>query len=210
MKKRVILMGPRGGGKGTQAVTLKEAMKVPHISTGDMLRAARKAGTELGKKADAYISAGQLVPDELVNGIVAERLAQENDGFLLDGYPRTVAQADALEAAGQAIDAVVLIDVPDELIVSRIVGRVSCPGCGCVYHKETMPPKTDGICDKCGGTLVQRNDDREDVVRERLAAYHKQTQPLVDYYGKRGLLVTVNGNASVDEVFDQIRKVLEF
>ena len=190
MKKRVILMGPPGGGKGTQAVTLKEAMKVPHISTGDMLRAARKAGTELGKKADAYISAGQLVPDELVNGIVA--------------------QADALEAAGQAIDAVVLTDVPDDLIVSRIVGRVSCPGCGCVYHKETMPPKTDGICDKCGGTLVQRNDDREDVVRERLAAYHKQTQPLVDYYGKRGLLVTVNGNASVDEVFDQIRKVLEF
>lgn len=210
MKKRVILMGPPGGGKGTQAATLKEAMNVPHISTGDMLRAARKAGTELGKKADAYITAGQLVPDELVNGIVAERLAQEANGYLLDGYPRTVAQADALEAAGQAVDAVVLIDVPDDLIVARIVGRVSCPECGCVYHKVTMPPKQDGVCDKCGSSLVQRNDDREDVVRERLAAYHAQTQPLVDYYGKRGLLVTVNGNASVDEVFDQIRKVLEF
>lgn len=210
MKKRVILMGPPGGGKGTQAATLKEAMNVPHISTGDMLRAARKAGTELGKKADAYITAGQLVPDELVNGIVAERLAQEANGYLLDGYPRAVAQADALEAAGQAVDAVVLIDVPDDLIVARIVGRVSCPECGCVYHKVTMPPKQDGVCDKCGSSLVQRNDDREDVVRERLAAYHAQTQPLVDYYGKRGLLVTVNGNASVDEVFDQIRKVLEF
>lgn len=210
MKKRVILMGPPGGGKGMQAATLKEAMNVPHISTGDMLRAARKAGTELGKKADAYITAGQLVPDELVNGIVAERLAQEANGYLLDGYPRTVAQADALEAAGQAVDAVVLIDVPDDLIVARIVGRVSCPECGCVYHKVTMPPKQDGVCDKCGSSLVQRNDDREDVVRERLAAYHAQTQPLVDYYGKRGLLVTVNGNASVDEVFDQIRKVLEF
>ena len=210
MKKRVILMGPPGGGKGTQAATLKEAMNVPHISTGDMLRAARKAGTELGKKADAYITAGQLVPDELVNGIVAERLAQEANGYLLDGYPRTVAQADALEAAGQAVDAVVLIDVPDDLIVARIVGRVSCPECGCVYHKVTMPPKQDGVCDKCGSSLVQRNDDREDVVRERLAAYHAQTQPLVDYYGKRGLLVTVNGNTSVDEVFDQIRKVLEF
>lgn len=210
MKKRVILMGPPGGGKGTQAASLKEAMSIPHISTGDMLRAARKEGTELGKKADAYISAGQLVPDELVNGIVAERLSNEKNGFLLDGYPRTVAQADALDAAGQAVDAVVLIDVPDELIVSRIVGRVSCPGCGCVYHKVTMPPKEDGKCDKCGGALVQRNDDREEVVRERLLAYHKQTQPLVDYYAKRGLLYTVNGNASVDEVFDQIRKVLEF
>ena len=210
MKKRVILMGPPGGGKGTQAASLKEAMGVPHISTGDMLRAARKAGTELGKKADAYITAGQLVPDELVNVIVAERLAQENEGFLLDGYPRTVAQADALEAAGQQIDAAVLIDVPDELIVSRIVGRVSCPECGCVYHKKTMPPKSEGICDKCGGTLAERNDDREEVVRERLAAYHKQTQPLAEYYGKRGLLETVDGNASVGEVFDRIRKALEF
>lgn len=210
MKKRVILMGPPGGGKGTQAASLKEAMNVPHISTGDMLRAARKAGTELGKKADAYITAGQLVPDELVNGIVADRLAQEGNGYLLDGYPRTVAQADALEAAGQVVDAVVLIDVPDDLIVERIVGRVSCPECGCVYHSVTMPPQKVGVCDKCGGSLAQRNDDREDVVRERLAAYHAQTQPLVDYYAKRGLLVTVNGNASVDEVFEQIRKVLEF
>ena len=203
-------MGPPGGGKGTQAAMLKEAMEIPHISTGDMLRAARKAGTELGKQADAYISAGQLVPDELVNGIVSERLATESNGFLLDGYPRTVAQADALESAGQQTDAVVLIDVPDELIVNRIVGRMSCPSCGCVYHKETMPSKVEGECDKCHSQLVQRADDREDVVRERLVAYHKQTQPLVDHYKQRGNLYTVDGNRTVEEVFGSIKEILEF
>ena len=135
MKKRVILMGPPGGGKGTQAKSLTAAMHIPHISTGDMLRAARREGTELGKQADRYISAGQLVPDDLVNGIVAERLSSEKDGYLLDGYPRTIAQADALEAAGEKIDAVVLIDVPDELLVERIVNRESCGQCGAVYHK---------------------------------------------------------------------------
>lgn len=202
-------MGPPGGGKGTQAKSLTEAMKVPHISTGDMLRAARREGTELGKKADAFISAGQLVPDELVNGIVAERLATEKDGFLLDGYPRTIAQADALEAAGQSIDAVVLIDVADEKLIDRIVGRLSCP-CGRVYHVRTMPPKVAGKCDACGAELVQRSDDTESVVRERLVAYHAQTQPLVEYYQKRGILHTIAGDASVEAVFEEIRKVLEF
>ena len=210
MKKRVILMGPPGGGKGTQASLLKEAMEVPHISTGDMLRAARKAGTELGKKADAYIVAGQLVPDELVNGIVAERLSSETRGFLLDGYPRTVAQADSLEASGQVVDAVVLIEVPDELIVDRIVGRRSCPKCGSVFHLSTLPPKVDGVCDACGGELVQRGDDCEDVVKQRLTTYHDQTQPLIEYYSSRGLLYRVNGNNEVRAVFAEIRKVLEF
>ena len=210
MKKRVILMGPPGGGKGTQASLLKEAMEVPHISTGDMLRAARKAGTELGKKADAYIVAGQLVPDELVNGIVAERLSSETRGFLLDGYPRTVAQADSLEASGQVVDAVVLIEVPDELIVDRIVGRRSCPKCGSVFHLSTLPPKVDGGCDTCGGELVQRGDDCEDVVKQRLTTYHDQTQPLIEYYSSRGLLYRVNGNNEVSAVFAEIRKVLEF
>lgn len=210
MKRRVILMGPPGGGKGTQAASLKAAMHVPHISTGDMLRAAIKEGTELGKEADAYIRAGQLVPDALVNGIVAQRLANEKDGFLLDGYPRTVAQADALEAAGQTIDAVVLIDVPDELIVGRIVGRMSCPKCGSVFHNRTLIPKVDGKCDHCGGGLVTRSDDTEAVVRQRLGAYHEQTQPLVEYYTKRHLLHRIEGNASVDEVFNAIRQVLEF
>ena len=210
MKRRVILMGPPGGGKGTQAKTLSSAMSVPHISTGDMLRAARREGTDLGKKADAFISAGQLVPDELVNGIVAERLASEKNGYLLDGYPRTIAQADALEAAGEKIDAVVLIDVPDEKLVARIVGRLSCAGCGAVFHKVTMPPKVVGKCDACGADLVQRADDKEEVVRERLNAYHAQTQPLVDYYKKRGILYTIHGDAAVDDVFEAIRKVLEF
>ena len=210
MKRRVILMGPPGGGKGTQAMSLREAMSIPHISTGDMLRAARKAGTELGKQADRYITAGQLVPDELVNGIVAERLSSEKDGYLLDGYPRTIAQAVALEKAGEAIDAVVLIDVPDDLLVARIVGRLSCPACGSVYHTKTMPPAVSGKCDKCGGDLVQRPDDREEVVRERLQAYHTQTQPLVEFYSKRGILHTVRGDATVEEVFESLRKVLEF
>jgi len=209
MKRRVILMGPPGGGKGTQAKSLSEAMGVPHISTGDMLRAARRDGTELGKKADAFISAGQLVPDELVNGIVAERLSQEKDGFLLDGYPRTVAQADSLAASGQSIDAVVLIDVADEKLVDRIVGRLSCP-CGRVYHVRTMPPAVAGKCDACGSDLVQRSDDKEDVVRARLLAYHGQTQPLVDYYQKLGLLHRIDGDGSVEFVFEQIRKALEF
>lgn len=210
MKRRVILMGPPGGGKGTQAKSLSAAMSIPHISTGDMLRAARREGTELGKKADAFISAGQLVPDELVNGIVAERLSDEKNGYLLDGYPRTVAQADALEAAGEKVDAVILIDVPDENLVARIVGRLSCGQCGAVYHKVTMPPKVAGKCDVCGADLVQRPDDKEEVVRERLKAYHAQTQPLVDYYRQRGILFAIKGDAAVNDVFEAIRKVLEF
>ena len=210
MKRRVILMGPPGGGKGTQAKSLSAAMDIPHISTGDMLRAARREGTELGKKADAFISAGQLVPDELVNGIVAERLSGEKNGYLLDGYPRTVAQADALEAAGEKVDAVILIDVPDENLVARIVGRLSCGQCGAVFHKDTMPPKVAGKCDVCGADLVQRPDDKEEVVRERLKAYHAQTQPLVDYYRQRGVLFAIQGDAPVNDVFEAIRKVLEF
>lgn len=203
-------MGPPGGGKGTQAKSLCVAMNVPHISTGDMLRAARRAGTELGKQADAYISAGSLVPDELVNGIVAERLASETSGYLLDGYPRTVAQADSLEAAGEVVEAVILIDVSDEKLVDRIVGRLSCSNCGRVFHIKTMPPQTAGKCDSCNSDLCQRADDTESVVRQRLVAYHEQTQPLVDYYAKRGILHRIDGEMSVESVFAEIRKVLEF
>lgn len=203
-------MGPPGGGKGTQAKSLCVAMNVPHISTGDMLRAARRAGTELGKQADAFISAGSLVPDELVNGIVAERLASETSGYLLDGYPRTVAQADSLEVAGEVVDAVILIDVPDDKLVDRIVGRLSCSGCGRVFHIKTMPPQVAGKCDSCNGDLCQRADDTESVVRQRLVAYHEQTQPLVDYYAKRGILHRIDGEMSVESVFAEIRKVLDF
>ena len=147
MKKRVILVGPPGAGKGTHAKSLTVAMNIPHISTGDMLRDARARGTELGKQADAYMSAGALVPDALVNGIVAERLASETNGYLLDGYPRTIAQAEYLASCGEKIDAVVLIDVADDVLVERIVGRLSCPCCGAVYHRTNMPPKISGKCD---------------------------------------------------------------
>jgi len=209
MKKRVILLGPPGAGKGTQAMRLTGAMNVPHISTGDMLREARAKGTELGKKADAYMQAGALVPDELVNGIVVEKLAGE-DGYLLDGFPRTIAQADALEKAGEKIDAVILIDVADDILISRITGRLSCPKCGSVYHKINMPPANEGICDRCLGPLVQRADDNETTVRQRLDAYHAQTQPLVDYYEKRGLLTRIDGAAPLEEGFQAIKKALEF
>ena len=210
MKKRVILLGPPGAGKGTQAMRLTGAMNVPHISTGDMLREARAKGTELGKKADAYMQAGALVPDDLVNGIVVEKLASEENGYLLDGFPRTIAQADALEQAGEKIDAVILIDVEDSVLISRITGRLSCPKCGSVFHKTNMPPKQDGVCDRCQSSLIQRADDNEVTVRQRLDAYHAQTQPLVEYYEKRGLLTRIDGVAPLDEGFEAIKKALEF
>ena len=210
MKKRVILLGPPGAGKGTQAMRLTGAMNVPHISTGDMLREARAKGTELGKKADAYMQAGALVPDDLVNGIVVEKLASEGNGYLLDGFPRTIAQADALEQAGEKIDAVILIDVEDSVLISRITGRLSCPKCGSVFHKTNMPPKQDGVCDRCQSSLIQRADDNEVTVRQRLDAYHAQTQPLVEYYEKRGLLTRIDGAAPLDEGFEAIKKALEF
>lgn len=210
MKKRVILLGPPGAGKGTQAMRLTGAMNVPHISTGDMLREARAKGTELGKKADAYMQAGALVPDDLVNGIVVEKLASEENGYLLDGFPRTIAQADALEQAGEKIDAVILIDVEDSVLISRITGRLSCPKCGSVFHKTNMPPKQDGVCDRCQSSLIQRADDNEVTVRQRLDAYHAQTQPLVEYYEKRGLLTRIDGAAPLDEGFEAIKKALEF
>lgn len=210
MKKRVILLGPPGAGKGTQAMRLTGAMNVPHISTGDMLREARAKGTELGKKADAYMQAGALVPDDLVNGIVVEKLASEENGYLLDGFPRTIAQADALEKAGEKIEAVILIDVEDSILINRITGRLSCPKCGSVFHKTNMPPKHDGVCDRCQSSLVQRADDNEVTVRQRLDAYHAQTQPLVEYYEKRGLLTRIDGAAPLDEGFEAIKKALEF
>ncbi len=209
MKKRVILLGPPGAGKGTQAKRLTVAMNVPHISTGDMLRDAIARGTELGKKASEYMSAGALVPDELVNGIVADRLSKE-DGYLLDGYPRTLAQADALEAAGEKIDAVILLDVDDDVLIERITGRLSCPSCGNVYHKTYMPPKEAGKCDKCGHDLIQRSDDNESTVRPRLANYHKQTQPLVEYYESRGLISRITDEGSIEDKFNRIREALEF
>ncbi len=211
---RLILLGPPGAGKGTQAKRLIERYGIPQISTGDILRAAVRDGTDLGKKAKQYMDAGKLVPDEVVIGIIEERL-QEADcakGFILDGFPRTVAQADALNRVlanlGQAIDHVVSIEVPDEELVERLTGRRTCRGCGAMYHVKFSPPKAQGVCDKCGGELYQRDDDREETIRARLKVYHEQTAPLVEYYEKAGLLRRIPGQGSVDEIYARIEGVL--
>ncbi|HEY8414917.1 MAG TPA: adenylate kinase, partial [Thermaerobacter sp.] len=190
---RWIFLGPPGAGKGTQAARLAERAGVPQISTGDMLRAAVRAGTPLGLEAKRYMDAGQLVPDDVTIAIVRERLAQDDcrRGFLLDGFPRTVPQAEGLAAAleelGVGLDGVLYFDVPDEVVVERLSGRRVCPECQATYHVRFDPPREAGRCDRCGAALVQRHDDREETVRERLAVYRRQTEPLVDYYHRAGL-----------------------
>ncbi len=211
----VILLGPPGGGKGTQAKKIVEKYGIPHIATGDILREAVAKGTELGKKAKEYMEKGELVPDEIVIGIVRERLKQPDceKGFLLDGFPRTIKQAEALDEMlkelGKKIDAVIYIDVPEEEVVKRIAYRRTCKKCGAVYHLIYAPPKEDNKCDKCGGELYQREDDREDVVRQRYKVYMENTAPLIDYYEKRGILYRVDGTKSIDEVFAQIDEILQ-
>ncbi len=212
---RLILLGPPGAGKGTQAKRLIERYGIPQISTGDILRAAVREGTELGRKAKQYMDAGQLVPDEVVIGIIRERLKEADcaRGFILDGFPRTVPQAEALKGVlaelGQALDHVVSIEVPDEDLVERLTGRRTCRGCGAMYHVRFSPPKQDGVCDRCGGELYQRDDDREDTIRARLKVYHDQTAPLVAFYEGEGLLRRVDGVGSVDEIYGRILGVLE-
>lgn len=202
----IILLGPPGAGKGTQAVILAKQENIPHISTGDILRKAVKDGTPLGKKAQEYMNRGDLVPDEVVIGIVRDRLQADDcrKGFIFDGFPRTVEQADALGSAlkelNLPLDGVVNIQVPDEVLVERAVGRRTCKQCGEIYHVRYKPPKAPEACDLCGGELVQRPDDREETVRNRLAVYHRQTAPLIDYYREKGLLKTVDGQQSPEEV----------
>ena len=211
----IILLGPPGGGKGTQAKKIVEKYGIPHIATGDILREAVAKGTELGKKAKEYMDRGELVPDEIVIGIVRERLKQPDceKGFLLDGFPRTIKQAEALDEMlkelGKGIDAVIYIDVPEEEIVKRITYRRTCRNCGAVYHLIYAPPKEDNKCDKCGGELYQRDDDKEEVVRQRFKVYMENTAPLIEYYEKKGLLYRVDGTKSIDEVFSQIDEILQ-
>lgn len=211
---RLILFGPPGAGKGTQAKRLEEAISAPQLSTGDMLRAARRDGTELGKKAGEFMDAGKLVPDEVVVGLIRERIQHDDaqGGFLLDGFPRTIPQAEALQAmlddAGLKIDHVVSIEVPDEDIVRRLSARRSCPNDGSVFHLEHMPPKVPGKCDQCGGDLVQREDDKADTIRQRLSAFHDQTSPLKAYYKEQGLLQAVDGTQKPDAVFASIQSAL--
>ncbi len=211
---RMVLLGPPGAGKGTQAVVLAEQLKIPHISTGDIFRKAVKEGTPLGQKAKSYMDAGLLVPDEVVVGIVQERLEMDDciDGFILDGFPRTVAQADSLaeilKEKGQYIDAVINIVVPEDILVQRLTGRRVCRNCGATYHVHFTPPAQAGICDKCGGELYQRDDDKEDTVRKRLAEYLDKTSPLIAYYQDKGILKNIDGAQSADAVLEEIRAVL--
>ncbi len=210
----IILLGPPGAGKGTQAKMISEKYGIPQIATGDILREAVAKGTELGKKAKEYMDRGELVPDEIVIGIVKERLKQPDceKGFILDGFPRTLAQAEALdkmlEELGKKLDAVINIDVPEEEIVKRIVNRRTCKNCGAVYHLIFNPPKVEGKCDKCGGELYQRDDDKEETVRERLRVYRERTEPLIEYYKNKGLLYNVDGTKDIEGVFKQIDEIL--
>ena len=197
---KLILLGAPGAGKGTQAENISREFHIPQISTGNILRAEVKKESELGLKVKDILAAGQLVPEEIVIAMVRERLKEPDcaDGYILDGFPRNIAQADALAAFAQ-IDTVLVISVPDDVIVTRMAGRRTCPGCGATYHVVANPPKKEGICDVCGAELTIRADDREDVVRDRLRVYHEKTEPLIAYYTERGLVRTVEGQGSLEE-----------
>jgi adenylate kinase len=210
----LILFGPPGAGKGTQAERLRGDFQVPYIATGDMLRENVREGTELGKQAQEYMNAGSLVPDDVIVAMVAERLQEEDarDGFILDGFPRTIDQARALDdqlgELARRITAVLLLDVPDEEVERRLAGRRVCVKAGHNYHVEFDPPKREGVCDQDGSRLIQRDDDKPEVIRNRLAVYHEQTEPLVDYYDEQGLLRRIDGTRDPAEVHDHIRAVI--
>ncbi|MFN3384341.1 MAG: adenylate kinase [Archaeoglobaceae archaeon] len=211
----LILLGAPGAGKGTQAKIIMGRYRIPQISTGDMLREAVAKGTELGKKAKEYMTQGKLVPDDVVIGIVRERLAQKDceNGFILDGFPRTLPQAEALDKMlkemGKKIDAVINVNVPEEEVVKRIVNRRTCKVCGAIYHLIYSPPKKEGVCDKCGGELYQRDDDKEETVRERFRVYKKNTEPLIDYYKRKGILYDVDGTKDIEGVKREVLEILE-
>ena len=211
---KIIMLGAPGAGKGTQAKMLAEKYGIPHISTGDIFRANIKNNTELGKKAKGYMDAGQLVPDELVVDLVVDRIKAEDcmKGFILDGFPRTIPQAEALDYAlnnqNEKIDYAINVDVPDENIITRMSGRRACVGCGATYHIVYAAPKTENVCDVCGEALVLRDDDKPETVSKRLTVYHEQTQPLIDYYNKEGVLKTVDGTKDLEEVFSEITGIL--
>ena len=211
---KIIMLGAPGAGKGTQAKQIAGKYSIPHISTGDIFRANIKNGTDLGKKAKEYMDQGLLVPDEVTIGMLLDRIHQADceKGFILDGFPRTIPQAESLTRAlaetGEAIDFAIDVDVPDANIVNRMGGRRACLKCGATYHVEFAPPKTENICDMCGAELVLRDDDKPETVQKRLSVYHEQTQPLIDYYKGKGVLHSVDGTQPMDAVFTSITEIL--
>ena len=212
---KIIMLGAPGAGKGTQAKLIADKYSIPHISTGDIFRANIKEGTELGKKAKTYMDQGLLVPDELTCDLVVDRITHDDckNGFILDGFPRTIPQADcltkALEERNDQMDFAINVDVPDENIIHRMAGRRACLHCGATYHVENIPPKKEGICDRCGNEIVLRDDDKPETVKKRLDVYHAQTKPLIEYYDRKGILATVDGTQPMDTVFGEIVKALE-
>lgn len=211
---KIIMLGAPGAGKGTQAKMIAEKYSIPHISTGDIFRANIKNGTELGKKAKSYMDQGQLVPDELTLDLIMDRFKEDDckNGYVLDGFPRTIPQAEALDAAlkaeGEKVDFAIDVDVPDENIVKRMGGRRACVNCGATYHIVYSPTKVEGKCDKCGEDLIVRDDDKPETVLSRLEVYHNQTQPLIDYYNKQGILKSVDGTVDMKDVFQAIIDIL--
>ena len=211
---KIIMLGAPGAGKGTQAKMIAEKYGIPHISTGDIFRYNIKNGTELGKEAKKYMDQGLLVPDELTVKILLDRVAKDDckNGYVLDGFPRTIPQAEVLEEAltklGDRIDYAINVEVPDENIVKRMGGRRACVNCGATYHIEHVPPKKEGICDNCGSELILRDDDKPETVQKRLGVYHEQTQPLIDYYTKKGILKEVDGTMDMGDVFKAIGEIL--
>jgi adenylate kinase len=211
---KIIMLGAPGAGKGTQAKMIADKYTIPHISTGDIFRANIKNGTELGKKAKTYMDQGLLVPDELVVDLIMSRFKEADcaNGYVLDGFPRTIPQAEALDKAlsaiGEKVDYAINVEVPDENIVRRMSGRRACVGCGATYHIVYNPTKTEGICDRCGKELILRDDDKPETVQKRLGVYHEQTQPLIEYYGKKGVLKEVDGTVDMKDVFAAIVNIL--
>ena len=211
---KIIMLGAPGAGKGTQAKKIAERYSIPHISTGDIFRANIKNGTELGKKAKAYMDEGALVPDDLVVDLVVDRFKSSDcaNGYVLDGFPRTIPQAESLDAAlyaiGETVDFAINVEVPDENIINRMAGRRSCIGCGATYHIKYNPSKVEGVCDVCGEKLILRDDDQPETVKNRLSVYHDQTQPLIDFYNKKGVLAEVDGMKDMDDVFNAIVNIL--
>jgi len=205
MARNFVFLGPQGSGKGTVIGKVKTNYGVPHISTGDMFRDALKEGTEFGKKAQEYMTRGELVPDEVTCGMVKERIARDDciAGFMLDGFPRNLSQAEAL-AEITDVHTAVLLDVPEDVSLERLSGRRQCKECGTIFHLLFVPPKQDGVCDKCGGELYQRDDDKPEAIKERLALYRSETMPIVDFYEKAGVLVTVDGAGTPEQVVERI------